>query len=94
MTLKIVSYKDTKLNVFSHPIMFNGDLSDEDIIETFRRMCSSPDFPKAQFEFDIYVLGSFDDKSGQFTTFSPQYLCSLGDFKHLASDEVKDNVIG
>lgn len=87
MIMKVVAYKDTKLNVFAHPIYLQGDLTNEDLIEQFRRMCASPDIPSVYFDYDIYLLGNFDDKLGTFETYSPEYLCSLADYRHLRTLE-------
>ena len=83
MTLKLVAYKDTKLNIFTHPIFFDGDRKNEEIIELFRRMCVDPELPLTYFDYDIYELGSFDDKTGQFETHDPEFLVSLADYKYL-----------
>lgn len=84
----VLSYKDTKLNVFSQP-MFQPEASREDIIEGIRRMCAGQ-VPARFFEYDLYLLGIFDDKIAKFETIEPEFLVSLADFKHLA--EPKEEV--
>lgn len=86
MIFSVVAYKDTKLNVFSQPVFITADLNRDDLIETFRRMCASPETPSSYFELDVYLLGTFDDKTAIFNVASPEYLCSLGDFKHLKAE--------
>ena len=94
MKLRVVAYKDTKLNVFTNPF-FVGDVSNEDLIENTRRMCANPSMPKTYFEYDLYLLGSYDDKTGHFDTSEPEFLVSLGDYKHLATEKVeKVDVVG
>lgn len=89
MKLKIVAYKDNKLNVFTNPF-FLGNSSNEDIIENTRRMCANPKLPKVYYDYDLYCLGEYDDKTGHFDTKDPEFLVSLGDFRHLeAIDEVE-----
>lgn len=95
MIMKVLAYKDTKLNIFGQPFYFDGDRSKEDLIEITRRMCSNPEMPLRMFEYDLYELGEFDDKVGVFKTHDPEFYCSLGDFKHLAaSTEEKVDVVG
>ena len=84
MILKICAYKDTKLNVFTNPF-YLGNISNEEIIETARRMCANPQLPAVYFDYDLYILGEFDDKTGRFKTEDPEYLVSMADYKHLAS---------
>lgn len=97
MILKLIAYKDTKLNIFTHPIYIDGDRKDEDIIETIRRMCCSPEIPLVYFDYDLYSLGTFDDKTGAFLTHAPEFLVSLGDYRYLRptdadKKEVTENV--
>ena len=91
MIFRVLAYKDLKLNCFSTPI-FERDLSDQDIIESTRRMCSHPKFDKNMFDYDLYSLGRFDDKTGDFIECSVQFLVSLGDFRNLAESEKGESV--
>lgn len=84
MIMTVCSYRDTKLNIFGQPF-FLAVKEKEDIVENIRRMCASPELPKVYFEYDLYLLGTFDDKVGMFTTGQPEFLVSLGDFKYLAA---------
>lgn len=84
MIMKVIAYKDTKLNVFSQPVCISSS-STEEIIENVRRMCANPEFPSSYFEYDLYFLGEFDDKTGSFKVSKPDFLVSLADFRHLAS---------
>ena len=92
MIQKVVSYKDVKLGVFSNPL-YVGNSSKEDIIENVRRMCSNPQLPKVYFEYDLYLLGEFDDKLGKFNSIEPEFLVSLGDYKHLSAEKVEADVV-
>ena len=93
MIQKVVAYKDVKLGVFSNPF-YLGNTTKEDIIENIRRMCANPQTPSVYFEYDLYYLGEFDDKVGSFKCEAPEFLVSLGDFKHLRSaEEVKVDVV-
>lgn len=94
MKMKILSYKDTKLNIFTQPFYLDGERKEEEIIEIMRRMCANPQMPSVYFEYDLYCLGIFDDKTGTFEASSPEFLVSLGDFKHLRTvvQEVKEDV--
>lgn len=96
MKMKIVAYKDTKLNIFTQPI-FTGNLDNSEIIESTRRMCANPQLPSSYFEYDLYLLGEFDDKVGKFETIEPEFLVSLGDFRHLApakeAEKVQSDVV-
>lgn len=95
MMMKVLAYKDTKLNVFTSPSFIDGDRSNEDLIETTRRMCANPQLPITYFEYDLYLLGTYDDKQGIFDVHDPEFLVSLGDFKHLAAKkEEKVDVVG
>lgn len=93
MIMKVLAYKDTKLNIFTQPFYLDGSLQREDLIETIRRMCAAPGVPAVFFEYDAYVLGEYDDKLGIFQNCSPEFLVSLGDFKHLRFvEEPKEEV--
>ena len=92
MKIKVVAYKDTKLNIFTQPMYLDGSASDSDIIEMTRRMCANPSFNKSMFEYDLYSLGLFDDKLGKFEVHDPEFLVSLADFRHLASEEKAEKV--
>lgn len=95
MKMKIIAYKDTKLNIFTQPSYVDGERSNEDLIETTRRMCANPKLPRTYFEYDLYCLGTYDDKTGTFDAKEPEFLVSLGDYKHLAaSEEEKVDVVG
>ena len=94
MKVKILAYKDTKLNVFTQPFYMDGERKNEEVIEIIRRMCANPELPAKYFEFDLYDLGLFDDKVGTFEVKVPEFLVSLGDFKHLAAKEEKVDVVG
>ena len=93
MIMKVLAYKDTKLNIFTQPFYLDGHSDNSELIETIRRMCAAPGVPAVFFEYDLYLLGQFDDKTGVFETSSPEYLVSLGDFKHLRTlPEAKEEV--
>lgn len=89
MRVKVLAYKDTKLNIFTQPFYMDGERKNEEIIEITRRMCANPEMPAKYFEFDLYDLGIFDDKVGTFESKAPEFLVSLGDFKHLAPEKVE-----
>ena len=94
MKIRVLAYKDTKLNVFTNPF-YVADASNEDVIENTRRMCANPSMPVSYFEYDLYSLGSYDDKLGKFDVSEPEFLVSLGDYKHLAAEKVdKVDVVG
>lgn len=82
MITRLMAYKDTKLNVFTAPISM-PDQKDEDIVESIRRMCANPKLPEAYFEYDLYSIGTFNDKTGVIEVKSPEFLVSLGDFRYL-----------
>lgn len=88
MIMKLISYRDPKLGVFSNPI-FEKNITDEEIKESARRMCANAECPKRIFEYDLYVLGTFDDKTGKYETYEPKFLVSLSEFSHLK--EVEEN---
>lgn len=93
MKLQVLSYKDNKLNIFTQPFYLDGSRTQEEIIEVMRRMCANPQMPVVYFEYDLYKLGIFDDKTGVFECASPEFMVSLADFKHLRPvEEVKENV--
>lgn len=91
MICKVIAYKDTKLNVFTNPF-FVGNIEASEIIEQVRRMCANPQMPSVYFEYDLYLLGEYDDKLGKFNTKEPEFLVSLGDFKHLAAKKEEEHV--
>lgn len=84
MKLKLISMYDKKLGVYSNP-SYERDVSNEDLIEGYRRMCANPKLPVGYFDFDVYILGYYDDKTGEFDTHKPEFLVALGDFRHLAA---------
>lgn len=94
MIMKMLAYKDTKLNVFTQPFFIDGERENSDLIEITRRMCANPEVPSVYFQYDLYLLGTYDDKLAVFNTTAPEYLCSLGDYKHLAEKEEKVDVVG
>lgn len=83
MIMKVIAYKDIKLNVFTQPF-FVGNIDKEEVIEQVRRMCANPSMPSQYFDYDLYLLGEYDDKIGHFNCIDPEFLVSLGDFRHLA----------
>lgn len=85
MIMKVLAYRDTKLNVYTQPFFLDGDRKNEDIIEIIRRMCAAPTMPVQYFEYDLYLIGEYDDKLGAILPKKPEFLVSLGDFKHLAA---------
>lgn len=89
MKIRVIAYKDTKLNIFTQPMYMDSAASREDIVEMTRRMCANPNLNKQLLEYDLYDLGEFDDKLGKFETHEPEFLVSLGDFRHLASEPDK-----
>lgn len=95
MIVKVIAYKDLKLNIYTSPIYLDGDSSIEEIVEKTRRMCANPKLPVEYFDYDLYLLGTFDDKTGLFKTEAPEFLCSLADYKHLRAvqEEVKQDVV-
>lgn len=93
MTMLLLSYYDKKLGVYSAPTTIQ-DKDDDVIIEETRRMCANPQMPKIYFEYDLYKVGSFDDKVGVIEKLDkPVFLVSLSDFRHLAEDvsDVKES---
>lgn len=93
MIMKVLAYRDTKLNVYTQPFFLDGDRKNEEVIEITRRMCANPSMPKVYFEYDLYLIGQYDDKIGAITPQKPEFLVSLGDFKHLASEVEKVEVV-
>lgn len=97
MKMKMICYKDNKLNIFTQPVFIDGSKSNEDIVEMTRRMCASGDMPSYYFEYDLYECGIFDDKVCSFEVKAPEFLVSLGDFRHLRpvedvkKEEVKEH---
>lgn len=86
----MISYYDKKLGVYSSPSII-AEASDENIVEQTRRMCANPQMPKIYFEYDLYRLGAFDDKTGEFEIENkPVFLCSLDEYRHLASEVHED----
>lgn len=79
MILKVVSYFDKKLGVYSNPIFLRND-SNEDIQENYRRMLASPKVPAEYQDFDVYILGTYEDKRAKFELLDqPEYLLSMAD---------------
>lgn len=91
MKTLVISYYDKKLGVYSNPAVIQY-AANEDIIEQTRRMCANPELPVVYFDYDLYILGSFDDRTGAFDTLpKPEFIVSLGDFRYLR-EQVKENV--
>lgn len=90
MILKVVAYFDKKLGVYSNPIFLRND-SNEDIQENYRRMLASSKVPAEYRDYDVYILGSYEDKRAEFKVCEkPEYLLSMADF--MSSEEVKEDV--
>lgn len=89
MIMKIICLYDKKLGIFTAPST-EKDLENADIIEGYRRMCANPQMPSQYFDYDVYLMGKFDDKTGEFITGKPEFLVSLGDYRHL-KEEVKED---
>lgn len=90
MILKVVSLYDKKLGVYANPTYVHDD-DDDSLKEAYRRMCAG-DVPANVFDYDVYVLGTYDDKLGQFIlNDKPEFLVSLGDYRYL---QEKSNVQG
>lgn len=86
MKTKLVAYFDRKLGVFTQPISM-PDVATEDLIEQTRRMCANPKVPEAYFDYELYELGSYDDKRGQIViNEKPEFIVSLSDFRSLRSE--------
>lgn len=82
MILKVLSYYDRKLGVYTHPIYVQNE-PDTDVIEKFRRMLANPEakIPESYKDFEVYCLGTFDDSYANFDLFDkPGYLLSMSDF--------------
>ena len=86
MKTTLLSYFDKKLGIYTAPIAIDQQ-EDNVLIEKMRRMCANPNLPRIYFEYDVYRVGTFDDKVGMVESIQPVYLCSLSDFKHLAAVE-------
>lgn len=90
MILKVVSLYDKKLGVYANPTYVHND-DEEALKEAYRRMCAG-EVPANVFDYDVYVLGTYDDKLGQFIlNDKPEFLVSLGDYRYL---QEKSNVQG
>ena len=88
MILKVVSYYDKKLGVYSNPIFLRND-SNEDIQENYRRMLASPKVPAEYRDYDVYILGTYEDKRAEFKlSEKPEYLLSMADL--MIGEEKKD----
>lgn len=94
MKMRLLCYRDSKLGVFGTPFS-ERDCSNEDLIETVRRMAANPEIPSHYFEYELYSLGSYDDKNGSITPIIPEFIVSFGEFKSYRTEkkeEVKDSV--
>lgn len=81
MIQTLITYYDPRLGVYSAPMTIQYERV-EDVIEIVRRMCAAPEFNPIMFEYDLYYLGTFNDKVGSFTLdVKPVFLAHLGDFK-------------
>ena len=86
MMTKLVAYYDKKLGVYTQPISM-PDVDAEDLIEQVRRMCANPKAGDI-FDYDLYELGSYDDKRGLITmNEKPDFIVSLGDFRSLRGEQ-------
>lgn len=87
MISKLVAYYDKKLGVYTQPISM-ADISNEDLIEQTRRMCANPKIPEAYFDYDLYILGSYDDKRGIIVVLDhPDFVVSLSEFRLFRQEE-------
>ena len=90
MILKMLSYYDKKMNLYTSPITIDNR-PDEDIIEVYRRFTCSKEFNPSYLDFDIYSLGTFDDKTGRIVLEDkPVYLASFSDFALLRKEVLDD----
>lgn len=90
MILKVVSYFDKKLGVYSNPIFLRND-SNEDLQENYRRMLASPKVPEEYRDYDVYILGTYEDKRAKFEILDqPEFLLAMSDF--MSQKEVKEDV--
>lgn len=81
MISKLVAYYDKKLGVYTQPISM-PNTSNEDLIEQTRRMCANPKVPDAYFDYELYCLGSYDDKRAELIILDkPEFIVSLADFR-------------
>ena len=81
MIYKLVAAFDKQLKVYM-PLQSINDIPEEDIIESNRRGVLQGKIPAPLAnQLDIYLLGTFDDKTGFFDLLSePKFLVSLADF--------------
>lgn len=90
MILKMLSYYDKKMNLYTSPITIDNR-SNEDLIEMFRRFTCSKEFNPVYLDFDIYCLGTFDDKTASLVLEDkPVYLASFSDFALLRKEVLDD----
>lgn len=79
----VLAYFDKKIGAYNDPV-FSPEFSDEDFIEQSRRMCASDKISPKIFDFQLYRLGTFDDKSGEMELFDkPIFICSFSDFEYM-----------
>lgn len=81
MIQTLLAYYDPRLGVYTTPITIQYERV-EDVLEVVRRMCAAPQIDPNMFEYDLYYLGTYDDKVAEFKLdVKPVFLAHLGDFR-------------
>lgn len=81
MIKMVLGYYDKRIGCYISP-QFQEQVSIEDLIEDVRRMTYAPNFRVEMFDYDLYLLGTFDDKLGSFDLKAkPDFIVSLDDFR-------------
>ena len=80
MFLFVVSVKDRAADVFNRPFFVpHRNVAIRDFTDEVNRVASDNQLNKHPDDFDLYLLGEFDDSKGEFFNAAPQVLVRAKD---------------
>jgi hypothetical protein len=80
MILFVVSVKDRAADVFNRPFFVpHRNVAIRDFTDEVNRVAGDNQLNKHPDDFDLYLLGEFDDSSGSFINNEPQVLVRAKD---------------
>lgn len=80
MILFVVSVKDRAADVFNRPFFVpHRNVAIRDFTDEVNRVAGDNQLNKHPDDFDLYLLGEFDDSSGSFVNNDPQVLVRAKD---------------
>lgn len=88
MKIFLYSMYDKKIGAFRAPVTSAYEQV-SDFAEDVRRFVLSSEYQKQLDECDIYYLGVFDDKVGEYVTQKPQFVVSISDLLGSANVDSK-----